>query len=162
MMWMSLEAHDKLFGARPTSDKAFFASGLSPVGANYAEFNKNLTIEWFYRDVVESCDTNCCHYLVKAFVRGCPYPCGCCCEKPDCVNGSKCGGNGCGKCGSCNKCETKCNSCGKSDCNKCNKCNKCESKCGCKSKCNKCENKCGCKDKCGCKEKSCGCGKCGH
>ncbi len=166
MMWKSFEAHEKLFGQRPASDKAFFASGLSPVGADWNQFNSTMTIDWFYRthdltDMDRGRGDGCCKYLVKAYVHCCANQCGCCCEKPQCASGcgdcNKCGCDKCGnksKCGSCNKCESKCGSCNKCE-NKCNKCNKCENKCGC----NKCENKCNSCNKCS--SNKCGCSKCG-
>ena len=184
IMWRSFETHECMYGKRPASEAAFYASGLAPVDANYKEYVPTMTIEYVVKG---GCD--CC-YIKKAYVECCA-PCVPCspCAKTTC--GSKCGGCGgcdkpkcgcskpkcgckskCGsKCGGCNKCETK-SACGCKDkcANKCNKCNKCESKCGCKDKCGcskpkcgKCETKCGCKDKCGgkCGGKSCGCGKCG-
>jgi hypothetical protein len=166
MMWKSFEAHEKLFGGSPASVDAFIASGLSPVGADFAKYNSMTTIEWIYREPTTDRMAMrggkqgvCCRHLVKAYVQFGTNHCGCnACEKPGCPTGkcSSCGG--CGKCNSCNKCENKCG-CNKCE-NKCNSCNKCSTnKCGCnkcKSSCNKC-NKCqtGCKSKCNT------CSKCG-
>ncbi|MEZ5337988.1 MAG: hypothetical protein R3F46_06945 [bacterium] len=175
IMWRSFETHECMYGKRPASEAAFYASGLAPVDANYKEYVPTMTIEYVVKG---GCD--CC-YIKKAYVECCA-PCVPCspCAKTTC--GSKCGGCGgcdkpkcgcskpkcgckskCGsKCGGCNKCETK-SACGCKDkcANKCNKCNKCESKCGCKDKCGCSKPKCGgCdKPKCGCSKPKCGCGK---
>lgn len=156
IMWRSFETHEKLYGKRPSSESAFYASGLAPVDANYKEYVPTMTIEYVVKG---GCD--CC-YIKKAYVECCA-PCVPCspCAKSKC--GSKCGD--CGKCGMKSNCgcKSKCGGkCGtKAACGKCGSMDKC----GCKSKCGKCETKsacgkCGSKDKCGCKSK-CGCGKCG-
>ena len=180
IMWRSFEAHEKLYGKRPASESAFYASGLAPVDANYKEYVPTMTIEYVVKG---GCD--CC-YIKKAFVECCA-PCVPCspCAKSAC--GSKCGSCGgcdkpkCGcskpKCGCKSKCGSSCDKCGtKSACgckdkcaNKCNKCGKCDTKCGCKDKCGcakpacgKCgQDKCGCKTKCNKCETKSACGKCG-
>jgi hypothetical protein len=187
IMWKSFELHECLYGVRPGSESAFYASGLAPVDANYKEYVPTMTIEYVVKG---GCD--CC-YVKKAFVEccapcvpcspcakttcGCKDKCGskcgdkCGCSKPKCGCKSKCGDKcGCSKpacgckdkcatkCGKCNKCESKCG-CAKPACGKCG-----TDKCSCKSKCSSCKpacGKCGSKDKCGCSKPKCGCGKCG-
>ena len=169
MMWKSFELHECLYGARPGSESAFYASGLAPVDANYKEYVPTMTIEYVVKG---GCD--CC-YVKKAYVECCGpcNVCGPCGTKSACgckdKCGSKCGGKcGCSapKCGCKSKCGDKCG-CSKPKCgSKCGGCDKCgvKSKCGskCGDKCGCSKPKCGCKDNCGGKCKSkCGCGKCG-
>ena len=168
MMWKSFELHECMYGMRPADEKAWMASGLAPIDANYKEYVPTMDIEYIYSK------GNCC-VLKKAKVTCCApcVPCSPCKSvcKPE------------APCGSCNKCECKCNTCKpkcetgcKSKCGSCNKCkqstcNKCDTckpKCdtGCKSKCDTgCKSKCGSCDKC--KQNTCSkckpnnpCGKC--